>query len=254
MALFARFLSVALFVTGSRLPSLSRSLSINVNNEIWIVVPAYNEQRQIDATLSGLTRKYENVILVDDGSADATYDRAGEHPVHRLRHVINLGQGASLRTGMDYALLRGAETIVTFDGDGQHQASDIDALIAPIQKSEADVVLGSRFLGHASGMPWGRKLVLKGGILFTRLMSRIRVTDTHNGLRAFSRMAAKAIVIEENGMAHASEILDEISRLGLRYQEVGVTVHYTTQSLEKGQSNWNALRIAGKLMVGRLLR
>lgn len=225
-----------------------------MNQEPWIVVPAYNEQQRLDGTLAALTRRYANVVLVDDGSTDDTWQVAAQYPVHRLRHAINLGQGAAIGTGISYALLQGAEIIVTFDSDGQHDVADVESLVVPIRSGRVDVTLGSRFLGSASGIPKSRRIILKLGVLFTRLFSRIQVTDTHNGLRAFSRPAAKRIRIFENGMAHASEILDEIYRLNLRYEEVPVAVRYSGESLKKGQSSWNAIRIAGRLVLGRLVR
>ena len=127
-------------------------------------------------------------------------------------------------------------------------------MVAPIQSGQADVALGSRFLGQAVGLPWSRLLVLKLGVWFTRLASRIRVTDTHNGLRAFSRRAAERIRITQDRMAHASEILDQIRRHELSFREVPVTIHYSPSTLEKGQSSWNAFKIAGQLLLGRLIK
>jgi glycosyltransferase involved in cell wall biosynthesis len=171
-----------------------------------------------------------------------------------LRHIVNLGQGAALQTGICFALEHGATTIVTFDADGQHDPSQITSLVTPLQQGLADVVLGSRFLGRAENIPWTRTLLLKGGVLFTRLFSSIKVTDTHNGFRAFSRAAALKFKIQQNRMAHASEILDQIHTLGLRFVEVPVTIRYTDDTLAKGQSSWNALKIIAELILGRLVR
>ena len=109
-------------------------------------------------------------------------------------------------------------------------------------------------MGRVHNLPWQRRLVLIGGIWATRIFSRIRVTDTHNGLRALSRKAAEQIRITQNRMAHASELLDQIRRLRLRYCERPVTVHYSRESLEKGQSSWNAVQILYEFLMGRLLR
>jgi len=95
---------------------------------------------------------------------------------------------------------------------------------------------------------------LKLGVLFTRVVSHVRVTDAHNGLRAFSREAARHIRIKQNRMAHASEILDEIRRGGFRYREVPVTIRYSEESLAKGQSSWNAFRVTSQFLLGRLIR
>jgi glycosyltransferase involved in cell wall biosynthesis len=219
-----------------------------------VLIAAYNEGGRLGATLQGLCRLYDNVVVVDDGSTDDTAAVALTHPVWLLRHLVNLGQGAALQTAIAFALERGAEILVTFDADGQHCPEDIAVLVEPVHEGRADVVLGSRFVGQAVGIPWGRRLVLRFGVLFTRLFSHIRVTDTHNGLRAFSRHAAKQIHITHDRMAHASEILDEIRAHRLRFEEVPVTIHYTSGTLAKGQSSWNALKIVGQLLLGRFIR
>jgi hypothetical protein len=141
--------------------------------------------------------------------------------------------------------------IVTFDADGQHRAEDIEALLAPIRDREVDVVLGSRFLREDPRIPPIRKLTLRLGVIFTRWVSGIRVTDTHNGLRAFSRDAAARITIRQDRMAHASEILDTIARSRLRYCEVPTDVRYTEHSLRKGQRSSAAFRIALDFLLGR---
>jgi glycosyltransferase involved in cell wall biosynthesis len=221
---------------------------------VWIIIPAYNEGERLGATLTSLAEFSPRIVVIDDGSTDSTATETLRHSVWLLRHSLNRGQGAALQTGIEFALERGAEIIVTFDADGQHTVRDIDALVEPVRKGSADVALGSRFLGSTVGLPQGRRLILKLGIVFTRIFSQIKVSDTHNGLRAFSRTAAQCICITHDRMAHASEILDQIRAQGLRYQEVPVTIHYTPSTLAKGQSSWNALKMAGQLILGRLLR
>ncbi len=228
--------------------------SVNADNGVWIVVPAFNEGARLAEALDSLCRHYPRVVVVDDGSADDTTEVAGKFPVYRLRHLINRGQGAAIRTGLDFALARGAEIMVTFDADGQHTADDVEQLVAPIRDGRVDVTLGSRFLGSADGLPWMRWLILKAGIVFTRIFSQLRVTDTHNGLRGFSRRAAQMIRITEDDFAHASEILDEVRRHRLPYCEVPVRIRYSASTLAKGQKNWGALRIAGRVLMGRLFR
>ncbi len=222
--------------------------------DVWIIVPAYNEGTRLDGTLQDLCSVLAQVVVVDDGSDDDSGEIAAEYPVWRLSHVVNCGQGAALQTGLDFALSQGAQIVVTFDADGQHCVEDIEPLCQPIREGRVDVVLGSRFLGKAEGIPWVRWLTLKAAVLFTRCYSGIRVTDTHNGLRAFSRHAAQVVRIQHNRMAHASEILDQVRRLGLRYCEVPTTVRYTKDTLDKGQNSLNSLRIVGQLLLGRLTR
>lgn len=223
--------------------------------DLWVVIAAYNEEPRLGATLAGLrARGYENVAVVDDGSRDRTVEVALASGVWVLRHVVNLGQGAALQTGIRFALGRGAATIVTFDADGQHDPDEIPTVAAPVRAGTADVALGSRFLGRAVDIPFSRKLILRGGVLFTRLFSGIHVTDTHNGFRALSRSAAERLKITQNRMAHASEILDQIMALGLRYVEVPVTIRYSAETMAKGQSSWNAVKIVAELFLGRLVR
>jgi glycosyltransferase involved in cell wall biosynthesis len=224
------------------------------NEDVWVIVAAYNEEARLGRTLDAVCRLCPNVVVVDDGSLDRTSAVALEHPVWVLRHIINCGQGAALQTGLSFALSRGAQVLVTFDADGQHAPEEIERLVEPIRAGRADVTLGSRFLGQAVGLPWGRWLVLKLGVLFTRAFSQMRVTDTHNGFRAFSRAAAAQIQITQNRMAHASEVLEQIRKCGLRYEEVPVTVHYSDETIAKGQSSWNAVRIVAQLLLGRMVR
>jgi polyprenyl-phospho-N-acetylgalactosaminyl synthase len=226
----------------------------HVDDATWILIPAYNEATRLDRTLASLAPYMPQVVVVDDGSGDDTSAVAARHPVHVVRHPINLGQGAALQTALDYALGQGADFLVTFDADGQHSAADIERLLAPARAGVADVVLGSRFLGQTVGMSTSRWLVLKLGVVFTRLFSGIRVTDTHNGLRVFNREAARKLRITHDGMAHASEILDRIRPLGLRYVEVPVTITYSDETTAKGQRSWNALKIVGQLLLGRIVR
>jgi glycosyltransferase involved in cell wall biosynthesis len=223
-------------------------------NDVWIVVPAYNEEPRLEATLRVLGESGAQVVVVDDGSADATSAVALACGVWVLRHMINRGQGAALQTGIDFALRQGARVVVTFDADGQHSPADLDELVQPVLDGAADVVLGSRFLGGAVDLPRSRRLILQGGVLFTRLFSRIRVTDTHNGLRAFARHAAERIRLRHDGMAHASEILDQIRENGFRFREVPVTIRYTPETLNKGQTSWNAVKIVAQLFMGRVVR
>lgn len=218
---------------------------------VWIIVPAYNEGERLDSTLQSLKRFQPNVIVIDDGSSDSTSTVALTHDVWVLRHLINRGQGAALQTGIEFALQQGAEILVTFDADGQHLATEIDRVIEPIRTGQADVVLGSRFLGQSPDIPWARWFLLKLAVAFTRLSSGLCVTDAHNGFRALSRAAASRIVLTQDRMAHASEVLDQIRLHRLRFCEVPVTVRYSNATLGKGQSAWDAFAILVDYFLGR---
>jgi glycosyltransferase involved in cell wall biosynthesis len=233
---------------------LAEADSTRRSPSVWIVVAAYNEAPRLAQALRGLREYPGTVVVVDDGSRDNTFDIALQEDVWVLRHLVNCGQGAALQTGIDFALANGADIVVTFDGDGQHSANDVPRLVAPIVSGQCEVALGSRFLDSNTRMPWRRRMVLKMAVLFTRVVSRVKVSDTHNGLRAFSRSAAQRLRIRENRMAHASEILHKIKSLGLTFCEVPVRISYSAETLAKGQSGWNAVSIASQFLLGRIVQ
>ncbi len=220
--------------------------------EAFIIVPAFNEKESIAAVVADLRATFPNVVVVDDGSSDSTFESARQAGARVLRHLINRGQGAALQTGISAALSLGARWIVTFDADGQHRPDDIARLLDPIVRGECDITLGSRFLNDASDVPFLRRVLLRAAVLFTRLVNRVPVTDTHNGLRAFSRRAAETIDLKLDRMAHASELLDQIRASGFAFREVPVRIRYTEYSLRKGQSARGALRILLHYLMGRL--
>jgi glycosyltransferase involved in cell wall biosynthesis len=224
-----------------------------VVRDLYVVIAAYNEARSIGEVVGSLKYIYPHVIVVDDGSTDQTEQLATQAGATVLRHVINRGQGAALQTGIEYALRRGARYVVTFDADGQHPVEAIPALLAPILAGEAEIALGSRFLENGSAVPLGRSILLQGAILFTRILSGVRLSDTHNGLRAFSRRAASMLDIRLDRMAHASEIIDQVRHSGLSYVEVPVHVMYTDYSRLKGQRASAAIRVTLEYVLGRFL-
>ncbi|TSC77188.1 MAG: glycosyl transferase [Parcubacteria group bacterium Gr01-1014_31] len=219
------------------------------------VVPAYNEEATVGAVIRGLRQNVTAVVVVDDGSVDATSDAALAEGAAIVRHFLNRGQGAALQTGITYALGLGADAVVTVDADGQHEAGDIPALVAPIRQGLADVVFGSRFLGDgARYVPPARRMLLRIAVWFDRLRTGLPLTDTHNGLRALRADAARAITIRQDGMAHASELLDEVVRCQLQFVEVPVRIRYTDYSRAKGQGWWQAGKIVRDLLFSRLFR
>jgi glycosyltransferase involved in cell wall biosynthesis len=219
---------------------------------LWIVIPAFNEAQVIADVVAGVRARYSNVIVVDDCSRDETGTNALRAGAVVLRHPLNLGQGAALETGIRYALSRGAEYIVTFDADGQHRVADIAVLLDRQHETGTDVVVGSRFLGAAHGMPPLRRIVLKLAVAFMRLTSGVPMSDAHNGFRLFTRRAAERIRIRQNRMAHASEIIEQIGSLGLSISEAPVTIVYTEYSLRKGQRLGNAVNIIWEMLLARL--
>ena len=224
------------------------------HHQIHVVIAAYNEAAVIGRVVAGVARAGYSVVVVDDGSLDATADMARAAGAAVIRHPFNLGQGAALQTGIEHALAHAAEIVVTFDADGQHRVSDIPSLTEALATERADFVLGSRFLGKAPNLPPLRRLLLRAATLFTRLTTGLHLTDTHNGLRAMTRRGAAAIRLRQNRMAHASEWLAQIGASGLRYVERPVTIEYTPYSLAKGQSLRDGVFILLDLFARRLYR
>ncbi len=220
----------------------------------WVVIAAYNEASVIARIIADVRRRCYTVVLVDDGSSDATAATAEKASAVVIRHPVNLGQGAALQTGIEFALHEGAEVIVTFDADGQHRATDIDGLIGALAEHDADFALGSRFLGGTVNLPPARRLLLKAATSFARATSGLSITDTHNGLRAMTRRGASAIRLRQNRMAHASEFLNQIAASGLKYVEVPVTIEYSAYSLAKGHKLGNSLSILVDLSARSLHR
>jgi glycosyltransferase involved in cell wall biosynthesis len=226
--------------------------AMSIPDNLWVLIPAFNEGEVIGRVVADVRGVYPRVLVVDDCSHDNTGREALAAGATVLRHPINLGQGASLQTGLRYALANGAEYIVTFDADGQHRVDDIAVLSAKGRETGVDVVLGSRFLGSAENIPPSRRALLKLAILFARMTSGTILSDAHNGLRLFTRHAAERIKIRQNRMAHASEIVDQITTLGLSVSEAPVTIVYTEYSLRKGQRISNAINVLAELFVARL--
>lgn len=226
------------------------------NRSIFVVMPAYNEANVLADVLTPLVQEGYSVVVVDDGSKDATFDIARHFPVYVLRHPINLGQGAALQTGITFAVQQKARIIISFDADGQHRAADIPRLIQPILEGQADVVLGSRFLRSedAAHVPFSKRVVLRGGVVINGLLTGLWLTDAHNGFRAFSHDAAARIRLQENGYAHASEILTQIGRHKLRYVEFPVTILYDQYALTKGQPISNSINILIDMLLHKVLR
>jgi polyprenyl-phospho-N-acetylgalactosaminyl synthase len=221
---------------------------------VWVIVPAYNEAPVIGGVVAELIQRCYSVVVVDDASTDGTGLAAASAGAVVATHPINLGQGAALQTGISLAQRHGADYLVTFDADGQHRADDVSGLLDALVASNADFALGSRFLGASIAMPTSRRLLLQTATWFTRLTTGLRLSDTHNGLRAMTRRGASRIMLRQNRMAHASELLHQIARSGLAYVEMPVTIEYSRYSLAKGQRFADSLKILVDLSAQRLQR
>ncbi len=218
---------------------------------MWIVLPAYNEEKIIQDTLREIQSVgYKNIIVVDDGSHDQTYERAKEIPgIVVLRHKLNRGKGAATKTGIEAAKLLDAGIIVTMDSDGQHNPQDIARLIEPIEKNHCDVVLGTR-LQNPKGMPWYKICANHIGNALTWYFYGLWVSDSQSGFRAYSRHASELINTKTDRYEYDSEVIREIYIYKLKYKEVPIEVRYTEYSMGKIQKQgfWNGLKTLYKMV------
>jgi glycosyltransferase involved in cell wall biosynthesis len=218
-----------------------------------VVIPMYNEASVISDVVRAARERFGRVVCVDDGSSDESATLARAAGAEVVRHPVNLGQGASLETGLRRALRDPlTEYVVTFDADGQHSVEDAAAMVAAANDLGVQVVLGSRFLGGIEGASGHRRALLKMAVRFTRATTGLKVTDAHNGLRVFRRDAAEKLRFRLHGMSHASEVLSVIARQQWSYVEHPTTVTYTEYSRAKGQRGYNAFNIVFDLALNRV--
>lgn len=214
----------------------------------WFVIPMYNEATVVGAVVADLRKEFPNVVCIDDGSSDGSQEVARAAGAVVIQHPINLGQGAALQTGFEYALQDPElDCIVTFDADGQHRVEDARAMVERVRSGEAEIVLGSRFLDKRTKLPPAKRVVLKTAAIQSRLATGMDLTDAHNGLRAISPSVARRIHLTQNRMAHASELVHQLAKMQPRYVEHPVEIIYTDYSKAKGQSLLNAVNIVFEL-------
>lgn len=219
--------------------------------KIFIVIPAYNEETVIRDVIREIQNAgYQNIVVVDDGSSDQTYQKAKEVlPENSFRHKLNRGKGGATKTGIEASKLLGADIIVTMDGDGQHDPKDIKTLTEPIENKQCEVVLGSRLM-NPEGMPWYKIIHNKIGNAITWYLYGLWVTDSQSGFRAYSRKAAEHINTQGDRYEYDSEVIKEIHIYKLKFKEVPIQVRYTQYSMGKIQKQGlaNGIKTAYKML------
>jgi len=225
-------------------------------SKVYIVIPAFNESTVIAKVISDIKNKgFKNIIVVDDGSNDDTYKIAKNYGCIVLKHLINRGKGAATQTGLDAAKILGAKVVVTMDGDGQHDASDIKKLVNPILNNKCEVTLGSRLV--SKGMPISRKVMNVIANLITFLFYGVYVSDSQSGFRAYSSKANLYINTTMDRYEFESEVLAQIRAAKLKYIEIPINIHYTKYSRNKyntvkdfqAQNILNGFKIVFKLVI-----
>ena len=219
------------------------------NTDIWVVIPLYNEATVIAGVIEGLLPTFPNVVVIDDGSSDGSGAIAKAAGARLVSHPINLGQGAALQTGFEFALERGASYVVTFDADGQHRVVDAAAMVDRARADELSIVFGSRFLDDRTKPGLLKKIVLKTAVWVTNITTGTKLTDAHNGLRVIRRDALRQIKLKQDRMAHGTEIVVQLGKTKLPFAEQPVEVLYTDYSKAKGQSLLNSVNILVDLII-----
>ena len=215
-------------------------------NEIFIIIAAYNEEKNISEVLKELKKNHENIIVVDDGSKDKTYETAKKEGVKTLKHVVNLGKGAAMKTGCDYAIQQNAKILVLVDADGQHKPKDVPKFIKALEK--ADIVFGHRSLDK--NMP----SILRFGNNFinnaTKILFNIKIKDTQCGFRAMTKETYKKVRWTSTDYAMESEMIANAGKERLKYVEIPIETIYADKY--KGTTVFDGVKIVLNMIKWKL--
>lgn len=226
------------------------SAAVATADDVWVVIPLYNEASVVSSVVSALQPHFPHIVCVDDGSTDGSAEAAEAAGARVIRHPVNLGQGAALQTGIEFALARPATRyIVTFDADGQHRPEDAAEMVRLARREDLAIVFGSRFLDDRTKPGRLKRVVLKTAVWVTNKTTGLTLTDAHNGLRVIRRDAAQGVSLVQDRMAHATEIVMQLGDSGLPWAEFPVELLYTDYSRSKGQSLLNSVNILVDLVV-----
>jgi len=229
--------------------------SLTDTKEIFVIMPCFNEATVIRNTVTDVLQHGYSVVVVDDCSKDNSKNQLSGLPIYYLRHRVNMGQGAALQTGIDFARKKGAKYFVTFDADGQHESNDIAGMIEFLEKENADIVFGSRFLpGAKTNVSRSRSFVLNAGRYVNYIISGIMLSDSFNGMRILTKQAVEKIKLTENRMAHPAELIMLTATKKLKYAEYPVSIHYSEYSKNKGLRNKDGIKILFEIILFKLFR
>lgn len=219
--------------------------------QIYLVIPVYNECKVISEVIDELKKnKYSNIIIVDDGSEDDSFIKISKHKTFILRHILNRGKGAAIKTGIEAAKIMNADMVVTFDADGQHDPKDLKGIIDLIDNG-FDVVLGKRNF-RDTHIPLFKKTANMVGNILTFLLYGLWVNDSQSGLRGYSKNALACIKTQSDRYEYDSEVIREISRNNLKWVEYPIRVRYTKYSQSKlhKQNMTNGIKTVWKMITG----
>lgn len=219
---------------------------MNSDEDVWVVIPARNEEKRISNVIDQVKEYSNNVVVVDDGSKDDTYDAAKAKKVIVLRHIINLGKGAAVKTGCDFVLKKNGKRIILIDADGQHEPKEIPRFLKSLQ--DADIVFGYRKI--SGQMPF----VLRLGNWFinfaTLVLYGLNLKDTQCGYRAFTADAYKKIRWKAAGYSMESEMIANVGKRHLRYKQIPIQTIYSDRY--KGTTIMDGIKIVLNMFSWRL--
>ena len=198
--------------------------------KITVGIPAFNEEKNIASIISRLKDFTDSIVVCDDGSSDMTAKIAEDMGAILVKHPKNLGYGAAIRTIFLKAKDLESDVLVTLDGDGQHQIMDVEKILKPIEKNQADIVIGSRFLDKKSDVPKYREFGINVITKVTNVTIKDKLTDAQSGLRAYSKKILSEITPSDSGMGISTEILIKSSSKGLKIVEVPITISYAGET------------------------
>ena len=219
-----------------------------MEKEVFAVIAAYNEEKHVGSVVRKTKKFCRNIVVVDDGSKDATSKEAEKSGATVLRHIINLGKGAAMKTGCDYAVKKGAKMLVLLDADGQHEPKEIPMFLNALEGN--DIVYGYRKMRRH--MPLILKIGNKSIGLFTRLLFRESLKDTQCGYRALTSRAYKKVRWKSSNYSMESEMIANAGKHRLKYDEVPIATIYSDKY--KGTTVIDGVKIVMNMIFWRLTR
>lgn len=221
---------------------------------IVVILPAYNEAMHLQSLCNQIKQSgFNHICIINDGSTDTTKELEFDTNVILLTHVLNRGAGAATDTGLQYAKLKKFDAAITMDADGQHEVSDLNVLYEAYIKSNADLLIGSRFMNATNKIPIHRRYYNHIANLISYAFAAYKISDTQSGLKLFSKKAIQEIDIQTDGYEFCSEIIIKAIQKKWIIKEVPIRVNYTEYSLSKGQGVINGFKTVFNLMANMLV-
>lgn len=223
-----------------------------MHEKVYVLVPVYNEEEKILLVINNLKKYFKNILVVNDGSTDKTSYILQSSGVENLNHLINLGAGAAISSGFEHIKRKkNIEAVITFDADGQHSVEDANDFAHEIISCSEDVIFGSRFIKHSKNIPPIKKIILSIVTFISNRITKVKLTDAHNGMNAFKTSCLDKIIISIDGFGFATQIVNSVGKNRLSYKEMPTNIKYTDYSMKKGQKILGGFLILEDLFKSR---